>query len=565
MKRKKHILLVTVISLLVLAIFLTAASIEYRRQISEKKENLQNQVYFLTASINQFVNQSVRYAEGVVAYVQTYPDQDQAVFSDYVARVMPKDDEIISHFTAIKDTTIAFVFPEEGNMAAIGVDLSTIEGQKEDILQIKNDRITMFVGPVDLVQGGTALIYRMPIILDDNSYWGQLSMVIRYNEMLRAAGIQEFANNHKILIEQQESQKHIVNHIYKNAVSFSSDAITTEIAVPNGRWRITTEYKNGLPGFSGLFYALIVLGLCFSSFVGYIIYLLLESNVKLTKRFSESSAAFEETNEALLDSQAALKATQDQLVDKEKSATLTSMVASIAHEINNPLGVCVTVNSFVGQLNQDAIKKFESGTLKRSDLESTMTQIKESSSILQHNLERASQLVFSFKKLATDQYLDEYQAIDLKEYVDYILKAISPKLKGTQHSIDNNMDNGIQIETYPSAMFQILTNLILNSLIHGFKEKDQGKISITGQRQENQIIMDYYDDGKGIPPLLSTQVFEPFYTTNKEEGGTGLGMHIIKDLIENQLHGSIELRNDTDAGVHFRMKFPVKAKEEANA
>lgn len=557
----KHRYIVSVIiAVCILSIFFFASFIEYSRAVAEQKRELQNHIQIVSAEVNKSVHQSISIAEGSIAYLLMKPDLDQDDFVEYSSKILEEDNRIISHFAALIDTTITFVYPYEGNEGAIGVDLSLIDGQKEDVLRVKEEKINVFVGPVDLVQGGRALIHRSPILKQNDEYWGQMSLVIRYEEMLEAAGVYEFSKEHFISIEQDELMGMDQSVIYTNYEKFSEDAIVMSIEVPSGQWLIKTEYKSGFKGGTFVFYILMLFGIIFSIVIGYAVNLVLKTNEGLNKIVELRTNDISKTNRELEESLEQLKTTQDQLIMREKHAALGELVAGVAHEINTPLGVCVTVNSYIDTLTATSTNHLKEGTLKKSELEATFDKINESSLILHENLDRASKLVLSFKKLATDQFLEEHRKIKLKEYMEYVLNTISPTFKNTQHEINLYIDDTLELLTYPGAIFQIFANLIMNSLIHGFEGDEKGHINIYAKERAGMMIMDYRDTGKGISPELRDKIFDPFFTTKRNEGSTGLGMHIVYNIVYQKLNGTIEQFESEEpegVGVHFRITLPL--------
>lgn len=549
-------IIVLCIFISILSIFVLASIIEYSRSVTDQKKELQTKVQLVTVEINEFVNRNIRNAEGIIAFIQMNPDLNQTDLSNYVSKIFDENDKVISHFAILKDTTIQFVYPLEGNGGAIGVDLSLIESQKEDVLRVKNENISMFVGPVELVQGGTQLINRMPIRIENDVYWGQLSVVIRYEEMLEAAGVSEYALDHYIAIEQDKEKRLFYGTIFSNQTNFSEDAIRIPIIVPNGNWLITTEYKDGYQGDTLMFHLLLILGITFSIIISYSVHHTLKTNEQLNVIVDVRTEDIRKTNQELEKSLEQLKTAQDQLVLREKHAALGELVAGVAHEINTPLGVCVTVNSYIDTVTKNSTHQLKEGTLKKSELEAAFDKINESSIILHENLQRASHLVLSFKKLATDQFLEEYRLINLNEYMAYILNTISPTFKNTQHKIELDIDETLSFETYPGAVFQVFTNLIMNSLIHGFDAKKVGNIRIHAKLDDDNVVIDYQDDGSGIPDELKEKIFDPFFTTKRDEGSTGLGMHIVYNIVYQKLGGSIELLHPDHQGAHFKIVLP---------
>jgi len=281
-------------------------------------------------------------------------------------------------------------------------------------------------------------------------------------------------------------------------------------------------------------------------------------NADLEKRVKRRTIELEKTNSNLKTSLEQLQQTQHQLVESEKMAALGGLVAGIAHEINTPVGVSVTAASHLAKKIKNYAQQYEDNTLTREDFESLIKVSDNSSSMILANLERAADLIRSFKQIAVDQTCDEQRRFNLKNYLTQMLLSLEPELKKHQPVININCDNDFEMDSYPGAISQIFTNLIMNSLIHGFEnmEQQQGRIEIDATSQDEQIILNYHDNGKGISPKKIKKIFEPFYTTKRNQGGSGLGMHIVYNLVNQTLGGTIICQAKKDEGAFFTIRLP---------
>jgi PAS domain S-box-containing protein len=248
---------------------------------------------------------------------------------------------------------------------------------------------------------------------------------------------------------------------------------------------------------------------------------------------------------------------QDELLHSEKLAALGGLVAGVAHEINTPVGIGLTAASYLEEKTQKFSATYKEGKVKRSDIEGFIDISLEASASLTTNLKRAADLVRSFKQVAVDQSSEMKRSFLLKPYINEILLSLHPKIKRTQHIIDVTGSDEIQLDSYPGAFSQILTNLIMNSLIHGFEHKTLGHINIDVSQRNNELILRYSDDGKGMSPEQIKRIFEPFYTTKRGQGGSGLGMHVVYNLVTQTLRGRIELASTLDNGVVFTLRIPT--------
>src|ERR671933_165430 len=265
--------------------------------------------------------------------------------------------------------------------------------------------------------------------------------------------------------------------------------------------------------------------------------------------------SLKEKNEELEKALQQLTTTQTQLIESEKMAALGNLVAGVAHEINTPIGIGVTAASVLTEDAAEFLNKYKSGKMKRVDLETFLDTSIESSTMILANLKRAADLVHSFKQVAVDQASESERCFFLKEYLEEIILSLSGKLKKTKHTVKITGDKNILLDSYPGALSQIVTNLVMNSLIHAFDEDDAGQIHLDFQVEGEQLILKYADDGKGINPDYMSQRFGPFFTTNASQGSTGLGLHIVYNLVTQKFQGTIQCESQVGVGTQFTIKF----------
>lgn len=277
---------------------------------------------------------------------------------------------------------------------------------------------------------------------------------------------------------------------------------------------------------------------------------ILELNKTLEQKVTERTAQLEHS---LND----LKSTQSALVERERLASLGGLVAGVAHEINTPVGVAMTAVTHLTYLTQHLNEEMQSGTLSKSGLLKHIEELNESAMIILKNLERAADQIRSFKMVAIDQSTEEAREFYLLEYLQSIVLSLRPQLKKGAYQVKLDVDPGLQLYSFPGIYSQIFTNLIMNSLIHGFAGQSQGDIRIEAQLQPNYLQLNYYDNGKGIDPKIKPKLWDPFVTSNRQQGGSGLGTYILYNLITQALNGRIDLVEDVPKGVHFALLIPT--------
>jgi signal transduction histidine kinase len=274
--------------------------------------------------------------------------------------------------------------------------------------------------------------------------------------------------------------------------------------------------------------------------------------VQVRERTAEAYAAKDRAETALEE----LRCAQASLVQAEKMASLAQLVAGIAHEINTPIGVALTAASYFDRNTADLKARFDSGLLKKADLAAYLTSTTEAASFIASNLARAADLIQSFKRVAVDQTSETRRTFDLSEYLGEIIQSLRPVLKKVPHVVEVACAKDITIDSYPGALFQVITNFVMNSLHHAFDTNMVGHIRIGVQDQMDKVVIEYSDDGKGIPPDHLERIFEPFFTTARSRGGSGLGLHIVYNLVTTTLKGDIACQSKPGEGTRMIVTLP---------
>lgn len=283
----------------------------------------------------------------------------------------------------------------------------------------------------------------------------------------------------------------------------------------------------------------------------------LEHSQELENKINKRTEALKESNQELLSTLEKLHQFQSQLVESEKMASLGDMVAGVAHEVNTPIGLGVTASTLLADRLDEIKNAFDNKTLKSSQLKKFLQDGCENIAIIYRNLNRAADLISSFKKVAVDQSSEDLRIFDVKELLREVLFTLKPQLQSLPYIIDIDCPNALMINSKPGPINQILINLIMNSIIHGFEGKDHGRISITVMPLSNQLNILFKDDGLGVDESIKHKVFEPFTTTKRGEGGSGLGLHLVYNLVTQALGGSIVLSSELGHGASIEINFPI--------
>jgi two-component system NtrC family sensor kinase len=282
----------------------------------------------------------------------------------------------------------------------------------------------------------------------------------------------------------------------------------------------------------------------------------IQSVDRLERAVRERTARLEHESAERGRALAALQEAQSELVRQEKLASLGRLVAGVAHEINTPLGICVTATSHLVQELKLAREDMAAGAMTEESLQQFFEIIEQSLKIMTTNTQRAAALVRSFKQVAVDQSSEAIRKFNLKAYLAEVLLSLQPKLKGRPVTVAIACDAAIELESFPGAVSQVVTNLVMNSLVHGFELEQAGAITMAARLDGETIVFDYGDNGAGMEAAMLAQLFDPFFTTRRGQGGSGLGAHILYNLVTGPLGGSVRVDSVPGQGLHYQLRFP---------
>jgi PAS domain S-box-containing protein len=253
------------------------------------------------------------------------------------------------------------------------------------------------------------------------------------------------------------------------------------------------------------------------------------------------------------------KEMQGALVQTEMLAALGGMVAGVAHEINTPVGITLSAATFLDAQTQQADRAYQEGELTEEGLAEYFATARKASQLMTLNSQRAADLIQSFKQVAVDQTGGDQRTFNLAAYINEILFSLMPRLRKTKIGVTVDCPAELTMDSVPGALSQVLTNFIMNSLTHAFEPDQDGKIHISAcAEDDDHVRIVYSDDGRGIAPELHSKVFEPFFTTRRSAGGSGLGLHIVHTIVTQSLKGSITLASSPGHGVKFTLSLPRK-------
>lgn len=296
----------------------------------------------------------------------------------------------------------------------------------------------------------------------------------------------------------------------------------------------------------------------------YTLYVHINSKKQLEQKFVDESAKHEqvlsEQKEQLQSLKSEIQVLQNKFIKAQRMASLGNLVGGVAHEVNTPIGMAVTLASSLQDETTALLKDLESDKLKRSQLQRFCQEGTENCQMLLSNLERAANLIRSFKQVAVDQSCGELRSFKISQYLNEVLLSLHPKLKKTQIQVTVKAPEDEQeVQTYPGALAQITTNLVMNSLIHAFDNGEKkGQILFVIEFENSDVKLNVSDDGKGMEKAVSEKIFDPYFTTKRSAGGSGLGLSIVYNLVVHQLRGSISCQSSPGSGTVFSLQFPMR-------
>jgi PAS domain S-box-containing protein len=252
-----------------------------------------------------------------------------------------------------------------------------------------------------------------------------------------------------------------------------------------------------------------------------------------------------------------LRETQNSLIEAEKLAALGRLVAGVAHEINNPLGTALTVASTMEQKSKLFAAQAAQGTLKRSSLNDYVEAVRDGSSQLLESLNRAAGLILSFKQVASDRNNSDLRAFDLGELIEQVAVGLRPALPKNIAKLNVTCQPNLAMNSYPGSVGQVLTNLFLNSIAHAYPDNEAGTIDIkVSAASTHDVEIIFADDGCGMSPDVRRQAFDPFFTTRRHLGCTGLGLHIVYSVVTDRLGGRLRLKSEPGKGTDVTILLP---------
>lgn len=275
-----------------------------------------------------------------------------------------------------------------------------------------------------------------------------------------------------------------------------------------------------------------------------------ELNETLEDRVAQRTAQLQQAMQSLHQSQEAL-------AQNAAKATLSTLVASVTHELSTPLGNSLITASTCSDLARRIYESLERGQVRRSELAAFLQEMQEGSQLVERNLHRAVELMRNFKQVAADQASEQRRVFDLAAVVREVTDTLKPSLKRYPHALQVDVPEKIAMDSYPGALGQVVINLVNNAYLHAFEEGTRGTVRLTARLEHDLVLLELADDGVGMTEAMQAHIFQPFFSTKIGQGGTGLGMSIVDNLVKKTLGGRLKVQSAPGAGTVFRLELPV--------
>lgn len=543
-------------SVLCLTLFFALAWFTYQAAIQTEKEKALDAFGKLTSHFVSIVTQQIEKAQSVALLKLYAPEEDIPAYTQQLYR---DQQYILTGWMMTEEDRVILADTSNLSQTKLGTRLSDDPAHSEGIQRaLKTRRVVLM--PVHVIQdklsASSTVNGYVPIFNYENNLpkdvEGVIVIVMNIDRLLGQSGLLSTTRNYQIALvkatatdkSQQDAVSTVFFNTFKNGYPSSSKvdaAVSYSVELANANWTFfalpISGWKPDLTA-TGL---ILITGVALSLLAYAYLRSILLSQDHLNHQVEERTNQLKDINAELEASLESLSLAQDQLIRSEKLASLGELIAGVAHEINTPLGISVTVSSYLKDRYEEVHHKYTSGQLTKDDFAKFMEGYSEGFESLESALQRVVHIVTSFKILASDQTHLEAQTIKLNDFLAELHTALLPKLAEGGHRLTIACPEDFEVFTLPGALTHILTNLVTNSLLHGFDGLEGGEITLRVTPSPQSFCIDFSDNGWGIPPELVNRVFDPFFTTKRIKGCVGLGLHVVNNMVTQVLKGELTL------------------------
>tara|TARA_R110001592_G_scaffold59660_12_gene181117 strand:+ start:1411 stop:3792 length:2382 start_codon:yes stop_codon:yes gene_type:complete len=447
---------------------------------------------------------------------------------------------------------IRYIEPLAQNVTAVGYDINSNALVRQALSRALTSDEPATTGPLPLVQGRSndlGLVVYLPasvrgLARGEGALLGYVAAVFRIQDLMGLLLSPDSLRHISASVSAQEGSTFYASSKEPLGQALFSESAILDFADSKWTFKLDADQQYLAGGRSMVPWGMLAGGMLFTGLLGM-------TFLVLTGQKYSSEAARKELKAML----ARLQDTQEHLVESEKMASLGGLVAGFAHELNTPLGIAITAESTL-QRDLAKLSAAMGGATTPRALTDMLGRMQEASRIVLANAQRAGALIMSFKQVSVDQATSETRTINLHDYLADVLLHLAPNYRRSGHQVLLDCPPDISIRTVPGGISQVVINLLANSLIHAFTSDQKGHISLSVRQSSSGVVIRFSDDGIGIPEQDQKKIFEPFYTTRRSAGGTGLGLHIVYNTIIRQLQGRISVSSQPDQGTTFEISLP---------
>lgn len=562
--RLRKMIVPGLIAVICLSFFMFVAWTNYNGSLKDEKSQATEVLSSYTNGLSSSIKQQIDKAQSLVIFTQYTNEQDMLAYTN---QLYSQQSELVQGWLLTENAKLINADAVTLSLLKSGSNLANHLSHKKGIERVLQTRRTVLVPHQNNLSDGSGsatINCYIPIFSYENNLpkdiKGIFIVLLNVNRLMGQSGLLAATRTYQFALYQEQEATDFQTPIFNSygidtnfsTIQSNKNAVILELDINNTTWKLFATPIEGWQPNLYLPMGLAVTGLVLALLSYGYLSRLINSHDQLNQLVDERTKQLLTTNKdlGLLNSRLeesldALHSAQEQLIRNEKLASLGGLVAGVAHEINTPLGVAVTVSSFLHDLYKTIRNQYQTGGLSRHDFLNYLDDSMEGFSRLDLALQKSVGIIRGFKTVAIDQTNMEVSKINLLTHLETIISSLSPKIQEGNHKIQLNCPIDLNVVTFPMALFHIFSNLITNSLIHGFEGTTEGLITLDVTLKDATICIRYADNGCGIPNDITQKVFEPFFTTKRLKGCTGLGLHIVNNMTTQVLKGQLTLESPT--------------------
>ncbi|WP_207064299.1 ATP-binding protein [Niveibacterium umoris] len=543
--------------------------LELARQGEEQRALVTAHVAGTRARLESELNSTLYLSSGLVAFASSRASQLEESNVKDLLSTLYKTGRNVRNIVVAPGNRVKWVYPLQGNERVLGLYYPDNPQQWPGVKRAMERRHTIVVGPVNLVQGGRGLIARTPVFDTHGEYWGVVSLVVDWDALQQTANLQARTSQYRLAIRDVEGDRG--TPIFGESAVFAERPVTARLDLPGGSWTIGAVPADGWVAPSSRIHALRLLYIAVAALIGTLAFRLVTEtqrrqaalrdlarlNSELESRIDARTRELRNANDELARLVETLRRTQGELVRSEKLSALGALVAGIAHELNTPVGNSLLAASTLADKLRTLLRP--GVALRRSEWEESLAQMHEASDIITRSLSRAGELISSFKQVAADRTSAQRRRFALQPTLHDLAVTMQPSLRHAGLTIEEGSIPEVELDSYPGPLDQVMMNLIQNVVQHAYPEGGPGRIRISATAAGGEVTLEIADFGVGIPAADLPRIFDPFFTTRLGQGGTGLGLHIVHNIVTGTLGGKIDVQSELGVGTRFIICLPLHA------